>query len=72
MKRHEKSFRNLKDGDVAIDLCSVLLSNTFGDPDDVPAFLFLQLHKSVEDAKVELIHEGILHQLHLKINQEDK
>ena len=42
------------------------LGNAFTDPDDVSALLLLQLEEGVEHSKVELLHEGILVQPHLK------
>jgi len=42
------------------------LGHTLGNPDDVATLLLLQLDECVEDAKVELLHESILHQLHLQ------
>jgi len=58
--------KTLKYGDVAVNLGPMSLSHTLGDPDDVATFLLLQLDECVEDAKVELLHEGILHQLNLQ------
>ena len=62
----EKQSSNSKDGDVVVDLCPVALSHTLADPDDVPALLFLQLEEGVEHTEVELLHEGVLVQPHLK------
>ena len=56
----------LEDWNVIVDLCPVSLSHTFGDPDDVPALLLLQLQEGVEDAEVELLHERVHVQLDLK------
>ena len=42
------------------------LRDTLADPDYVAALLLLQLEEGVEDPKVELLHEGILVQPHLK------
>ena len=58
--------RRSEDGDIVVNLGSVALSNALADPDDVAALLLLQLEEGVEDAKVELLHEGILVQPHLK------
>ena len=44
------------------------LRDTLADPDYVAALLLLQLEEGVEDPKVELLHEGILVQPHLKYN----
>lgn len=43
------------------------LRHTFSDPDDVAVLLFLELNVSVEDAKVELVQESLLHQHDLQI-----
>ena len=51
---------------VAVDLGAVSLRHTLSDPDDVATFLLLQLDERVEDTEVELLHERILHQLHLR------
>ena len=58
--------RMLEYRDVTINLGAVSLRHTLGDPDDVATFLLLQLDERVEDTKVELLHERILHQLHLR------
>ena len=55
-----------EDGDIVVNLGSVALGDTLADPDDVTALLLFQLEERVEDAKVELLHEGILVQPHLK------
>lgn len=57
---------NSEDGDVVVDLGSVLLGDALADPGDVPALLLLQLQECVEDAKVELLHERVYVQVHLK------
>lgn len=59
------SFR-LEDGNVVVDLGSVLLRHALCDPDDVAAFLFLQLQVGVEHTKVELLNEGEHVQFHLE------
>ena len=64
MKGNQSS--NSEDGDVVVNLCPVALSHTLADPDDVAALLLFQLEEGVEHAKVELLHEGILVQPHLK------
>ena len=63
---HCCEFMKLEYRDVAVYLGAVSLRNTLGDPDDVATFLLLQFDERVEDAKVELLHERILHQLHLQ------
>ena len=55
-----------EDGDVVVDLGPVLLCDALRDPDDVPALLLLQLQEGVEDAEVELLHERVHVQVHLK------
>ena len=62
----DESKCHSEDGDVVVDLGSVALGDALADPDDVAALLLLQLEEGVEDAKVELLHEGILVQPHLK------
>lgn len=52
--------------DVAVNLGTMSLGHALGNPDDVTTLLFLQLDVRVKDAKVELLHEGILHELHLQ------
>lgn len=46
---------------VAVDLRTVSLGDTFCDPDDVAVFLFTEFHIRVEDAEMELVHERLLH-----------
>lgn len=57
----------LEDGNVAVDFGSVTLRYALSDPDDVANLLLLELDIGVEDAKLELVHERVLHQLHLHI-----
>lgn len=66
IKYEGKQSSNSKDGDVVVDLCPVTLSHTLADPDDVAALLLFQLEEGVEHTEVELLHEGILVQPHLK------
>ena len=56
----------LKDWNVVVDLGPMSLSDALCNPDDVPAFLLLQLQERVEDAEVELLHERVDVQLDLK------
>ena len=58
--------KDSKNGDVVVNLGSVALSHALADPNDVPTLLLLQLEEGVEDPKVELLHEGVLVQPHLK------
>ena len=60
----------LEDGNVVVDFGTVPLGDALGDPDDVPTLLLLQLHVGVEDAEVELVEEGQLVQLHLRVRRE--
>lgn len=55
----------LEDRNVAVDFGSVTLCYALSDPDDVANLLLLQLDIGVEDAELELVHERVLHQLHL-------
>lgn len=55
----------LKDRDVVVNLGAVALGDALGDPHDVATLLLLELHKGVEDTKVELVQEGQLVQFHL-------
>ena len=48
----------LENGDVIVNLSTVPLSDTLRYPDDVPAFLLLQFHVSIEHTEVELVKEG--------------
>lgn len=57
----------LEDGNVVVDLGSVLLRHALCDPDNVATLLLLQLKIRVEDSKVELLNEGEHVQFHLKI-----
>lgn len=59
-------FTDSEDRNVAVNLCSVPLSYTLCNPDDVSVFLFLQFHIRIENTKVELLHKSILHQFDLK------
>jgi hypothetical protein len=54
--------KNSEDGDEAVDLGSVSLGHTLGDPRNVATLLLLQFDVRVEHAKVELVQEGFLHQ----------
>ena len=60
----------LKYRNVTVNFGPVSLCHTFGYPHNVSVFLFLQLHIGVEYAKLKLLHEGILHQFNLQINEE--
>lgn len=55
----------LEDRDIIVNLGAVALGNTLSNPHNVATLLLLELHKSIEDTKVELVQEGQLVQLHL-------
>lgn len=57
--------RPLEDGDIIVNLGAVALGDALGDPHNVATLLLLELHKGVEDTKVELVQEGQLVQFHL-------
>lgn len=57
---------NLQNRNIVVDLGAVLLRDALGDPDDVAAFLLLQLQVGVEDTEVELLHECVDVQLDLE------
>lgn len=61
----------LKDGNVVVDLGTVPLGNALCDPDNVPALLLLELDVGVENAKVELVQESQLVQLHLQREEKE-
>ena len=46
------------------------LRHALGYPYDVSVLLFLELDVGVEDAKVELVHESILHKLNLNTTEQ--
>jgi hypothetical protein len=54
-----------KDGNVTVDLSAMTLRNTLSDPDDVSDLLLFEFNVGVKGAKLKLVHEGVLHQLHL-------
>ena len=66
IKYKGKQSTNSEDGDIVVNLCPVALSHTLADPDDVAALLLFQLEEGVEHTEVELLHEGVLVQPHLK------
>ena len=55
----------LEDRNVAVDLGPMSLCDTLGYPDDIPTLLFFELHEGIKYTQIELLHEGILHQVHL-------
>ena len=48
----------LEDGNVVLNLGPVPLRNALCDPHNVASLLLLETHVRIEDAKVELLHEG--------------
>jgi len=56
-----------EDRNVAVNLGSMSLRNAFGDPNDVAVLLFLEPNIGVENAKVELVQERLLHQHDLQV-----
>merc|ERR1712045_803169 len=54
-----ESIFKLKDWDVVVNLGSMLLSDTFRDPNNVTTFLFFQFQIGIKNAKVKLLHECI-------------
>lgn len=48
-----------EDRNVIVNLCSMFLSNTFRDPDNVTAFLLLQFKVRIEHTKMELLEESM-------------
>lgn len=62
------SVRDLQNWNVIVDLGAMLLRNALGDPDNVAAFLFLELQIGVEDAEVELLHKCVDVQFDLKMD----
>lgn len=61
----EPQARVLEDGDIVVDLGAVALGDALGNPHDIATLLLLELHKSIEDTKMELVQEGQLVQFHL-------
>lgn len=49
----------LKDWNVVVDLGAMLLSHTLGYPNDITAFLLLELQIRIKYAEMELLHETI-------------
>lgn len=50
---------NLQNWNVIVDLSAVFLSDALGNPNNVAAFLFLELQIRIENAKVELLHKCV-------------
>merc|ERR1719219_3207246 len=47
----------------------MFLCHTFGNPNDISAFLFFQFQIGVENSKVELLHKGVDVQLDLVLEK---
>lgn len=60
---------HLEDGYVVVDFGAMLLGHALGDPHDVAALLLLELEVRIEDAKVELLQEGVHVQLDLVLEE---
>ena len=54
-----KCLRWLENWNIIVDFGAMFLCNTFRYPDNVTAFLFLQLQICIEHSKVELLNECI-------------
>lgn len=50
--------RVLEDRDVVVNLGPVALGNALGNPHNVATLLLLELHKGIENTKVELVQKG--------------
>lgn len=60
-------FLYLEDGNIIVNFSAMLLGNTFGNPHNVTALLFLEFQVRIEYTKVELLHEGVHVQFDLKM-----
>lgn len=54
---------------VIVDLGTMALRHTLGDPNDITAFLLLEFHERVEDAELKLAQEGSDVQLHFVLEE---
>lgn len=55
-----------EDWDIVVYFGAMLLGDTLGNPDDVTAFLLLELQVRIKNAEMKLLHESIHVQLDLK------
>lgn len=62
----KKESKDLKHWNIAVNLRSMALCHTFCNPDDVANFLLLEFDIGIEHSKLELMHEGVLHQFYLQ------
>lgn len=60
-------FLYLEDGNIIVNFSAMLLGNTFSNPHNVTALLFLEFQVRIEYTKVELLHEGVHVQFDLKM-----
>ena len=60
------------DLNVILNLCTVTLRDTLGNPDNVAHFLLLQFDERIENAKVELVQICVHIQFYLKIRVKSK
>ena len=58
----------LEDRDIVVNLGAVALGDALGNP-HVATLLLLELHKGVENTKVELVQKGQLVQFHLQTKE---
>lgn len=65
----EPLSRVLEDRDIVINLGAVALGDALGNPHNVATLLLLELHKGVENTKVELVQKGQLVQFHLQTKE---
>lgn len=61
--------RVLEDRDVVVNLGPVALGDALGNPHNVATLLLLELHKGIENTKVELVQKGQLVQFHLQTQE---
>lgn len=59
----------LHDGDVVVNLGSVLLGDALCNPHNVATFLFLEAEVGIEHSKVELVEESIDIEPHLVLKE---
>lgn len=64
-RTREPWSRVLEDRDVVINLGPMALGDALGNPHNVATFLLLELHKGIENTKVELVQKRQLVQFHL-------
>jgi len=65
MQHTTKVIRISENRNVAVNLSTMSLRNALSNPDDVAILLLFQLDERIENSKMKLVHECILHQLHL-------